>query len=461
MGFWDRLINGLIKLFGGKKTAATQKQITENVEFEDAYEKQTGYNITAIFANTVAVLVAMESTVGVYEQNGDKRTQTKRTALLDKTVKKLWFDIKRIVARVCGTGGAAIVPYVEANGIYCDIVAQGCIAINRMRGDEILAATVLADEAVIGDNKYYRWVDYSVDTDGEQNVLTITNKAVRGDAQIPVPLSDIEQWAGIAEEIRIKNVDRVPFAYIKSPVDNRRVNNAYGVPLTYGHEDIIADIVKTLKQIDAEYNLKKVKVGADERLFDKKGNVSELYFKLSPPGSKETAPMWEIFDPAIRDGSFYNKLQNQFALLEKAVGTSRGILTDRTTTAATATEIKASNMETFALVEDVRNAIEKGVSDFLYACNVLAEYANLTPPSGYAFSIEWDYSLIENSSETFQQLAQAYSFGAVGAVDIRQQLYGSESREDAQKAVDEIAKTEPPLRNMLPGAGGGAGYAEQ
>jgi A118 family predicted phage portal protein len=440
----------------------TQNQITENAEFEDAYEKQAGYNIRAIFANTVAMHVTMESAAGVYEQNGDKRTQTKRTELLDKAVQRLWFDIKRIVARVCGTGGAAIAPYVEAGEIYYDIVAQGCIAINRMRGDEIVAATVLADEAEINGYKYYRWIDYSIDTDGDKNVLTITNKAVRGAEQSPVPLADIEQWAGIAEEIRINNVDRVPFAYIKSPADNRRVNNVYGVPLTYGHEDIIADIAQTLKQIDKEYELKEPQLGIDDRLLDVKGKKPRQgIYRLLNGGSVKDKPMWEIFDPAIRDSSFYNKLQNQFALLEKAVGTSRGVLTDRTTTAATATEIFSSNRETHALVEDVRNAVEKGLRDFLYACNMLAEYANLTPPSGYTFSIEWDYSLIENSSETWAQMLQGRDAGVVSGAELRGYLFGSESREDAQKAVDAIAKAEPPLRNMLIGAGGGAGYAEQ
>ena len=341
-------------------------------------------------------------------------------------------------------------PYLEGKEIYYDVVAQSCIAITRARGSEILGAAMLADEAVIGEHKYYRWIDYNIDSDGQRNALTITNRAVRDEAQMPVPLSEVPQWAHITDEIRIDNVDRVPFAYIKSPADNRQVNNVYGVPLTYGHEDIISDILETLKQIDAEYKLKKVRLGADERLFDKNGKLSELYFKLSPPSlTKDGAPMWELFDPAIRDGSFYNRLQNQFALLEKAVGTSRGVLTDRTTSAATATEIKASNMETFALVEDVRNAVEKGIEDFLYACNVLAEYAGLTPSSDYSFSIEWDYSLIENSSETFQQMVQGVNIGAISRAELRQQIFGNENLGDAQKAIDEIAKSESPLGSTM------------
>ena len=47
-----------------------------------------------------------------------------------------------------------------------------------------------------------------------------------------------------------------------------------------------------------------------------------------------------------------------FALLEKAVGTSRGILTAPETGAATATEIRAANHDTFALVSAIRRMWE-------------------------------------------------------------------------------------------------------
>ena len=59
------------------------------------------------------------------------------------------------------------------------------------------------------------------------------------------------------------------------------------------------------------------------------------------------------------------------ALLEKAVGTSRGILTAPETGAATATEIRAANHDTFALVSAIRRMWEAALGDMAYAADVL------------------------------------------------------------------------------------------
>ena len=431
MSLWQRIKDAVGRLFN-KNIEIPPEEAEDRAADEEQYEGEAGYNLAAIIANAVAEKVVVESEINVYEQSKDGRKENKRTALLNNAAAALWFNIDKIVARMCGTGGVAIVPYVEDGELYYGIVPQGCLTINKMRGDDITDATLLADTVEKDNHKYYRFIDYTV----KNNVLTIENRAIR-DISTPVSLSEVEEWAEFSECISLSNVNRVLFSYFKSPVDNRKAKNLYGVPLTFGCDDIINDIEKTLKQIDKEFELKRALVGIDERMLDSDERLpgSGLFKKFKTAGSG-TESLWELFDPAIRDSSFYNKLQNQLAFLEKAVGTSRGILTDKVTTGATATEIKASNMETFALVEKVRKAVEKGVKDFLYACDVLAEHMRITPPGDYSFAIEWDYTLIESSTETFQQLMQGYSIGAIKLVEIRQQLRGRESREDADRIVD-------------------------
>jgi A118 family predicted phage portal protein len=446
---WERIL-ALFK----RKSETTTEQIVKNAEYTERYEDLKNVNITAIFANKLAALTTSESYVSVFE-DGENRTQTRRSKLLDKALRGLWRRLKKITARMLGAGGVVIIPYVDGGKLCYDIISQDRMTINGTRGDEITAATVLADTCVTSGKKYYRWVDYNVEAEtenGGQNVLTITNKAMYNGAF--VPLSSVPQWAGIAEEIRIANVDKVIFAYLKSPVDNRKTSDNYGVPITYGNDSLIADIKETLEQINKEFDVKEVFVGVDDRLLDERNKLPKSrMFRKFPAGSAQgknaSGTFWEIFDPAIRDSSFYNKLQNQFALLEKAVGTSHGILTDRTTTTATATELKISNYDTFAMLESIREVLENGVEDFLYACNVLAENANLTPPSEYAVSIEWSYALIENSTETFQQLDRGYAIGAIKKAEIRQWLKSKETPENSQKAIDYIAENEPQIQNLI------------
>ena len=70
--------------------------------------------------------------------------------------------------------------------------------------------------------------------------------------KIPTP----DFWKDIQEVMAITNVDRVLFAYLKSPINNRKTNDKYGVPITYGCEATIAEIKQTMQQLYDEYELK-------------------------------------------------------------------------------------------------------------------------------------------------------------------------------------------------------------
>ena len=157
----------------------------------------------------------------------------------------------------------------------------------------------------------------------------------------------------------------------RSLIDSRQVQDLYGVPVTYGCEEIIREIQETLSQIRQEFELKKSFVGVDNRLFGKDNQLPGNGLFRFLTGSTNDK-LWEIFDPAIRDSSYYNRLDNLFGLLEKQIGVSRGILTKPESRGATATEIKASIYDTYSLVEATRDSIERGIEDFVYVCNVLA-----------------------------------------------------------------------------------------
>ena len=85
----------------------------------------------------------------------------------------------------------------------------------------------------------------------------------------------------------------------------------------------------------------------------------------------ETKAPWLVYAPAIRNEAMYDRLEHLFAMLEKAVGTSRGILTARETATATATEIRAANHDTLTLVTAIRRMWEQALDDMAYAADVL------------------------------------------------------------------------------------------
>ena len=94
--------------------------------------------------------------------------------------------------------------------------------------------------------------------------------------------------------------------------------------------------------------------------------------------------------------------------------------------------------DTFTIVDDMRSNVEKAIDDFIYSANVIANAYNISPMGEYQVSYDWDYSLLEDSQETFSQLTIANSKGIISSAEVRQFLRPDETIEESQKAIDEI-----------------------
>ena len=425
------ILNNVFKI----NTQTTDKELNDNSEYAKAYESIDNINFGAIFSNKLANYTVSDSTMNI---DGDNA----RTELLDKVGQSMWKKAKKITSMAFGYGGVIVVPYVKGGKIYYDLVPQDRLTIDEMDGELITGATVLAEKrtekSATKEKVYLRWTNYQI----KNNNLTILQQYSDEDGKkIPTP----EFWKDIQEVKAISNVDRVPFGYIKSPVNNRKANDKYGVPITYGCEATIIEIKTTLKQLIREYELKEVFVGADATMFDGKNKLSAngLWKKIDS-GRDD---FFEVFDPQFRD--YTTRLQELYKRLEHEVGTSYGILSEVNTAQATATEIKKSMYDTFTLCDDMRTNIEKGMDDFFYACNVLANAYNLSAQGEYTVDFDWSYSLLEDTQTEWSQLIWANNNGIVSDVEVRQWLYPDETTEESEKAIEEIKEQNPSIEDML------------
>lgn len=425
------ILNNIFKI----KTETTEKEINDNSKYAVIYENIDNINFNAIFSNKLANYTISDSNINIEGEN-------KRAELLDMTGQSMWKKSKKIVSMAFGYGGLIAVPYVKGGKIFYNLVPQSRLTIDEMIGDTITGATVLAERKVvtgtINSTVYLRWTNYKV----ENGNITITQQfSDEKGNQIPVP----DFWKDIQEVRTITNVDRVLFGYIKSPINNRRANDKYGVPITYGCEATILEIKETLKQLVREYELKEAFVGVDATMFNGKNALPKngLFRKIEATNDD----FFEVFDPQFRD--YTTRLQELYKRLEHEIGTSYGILSEVNTAQATATEIKRSMYDTFTICDDMRANIEKGLDDFFYACNVLANAYNLSPQGEYNVSYDWSYSLLEDTATEWSQKTWAYSNGIEKKVEMRQWLHPDESLEDSQKAIEEIRQNEPNVEDLL------------
>lgn len=407
MNLFDSIWDLVLSLFSKKELDKTAQNNSKTYKAE--YEQKERINFTSIFANSLSNKAVSDSTMTVKDAAGN---DSRRSEWLSEGLQKVWGKNKAVVAQTLGKGGKVFVPYVQ-NGQPCvDIIDQSRMVITAMKGDEITGATLMADIANVDGKVYYRFADYELNG----NTHIIRNRATtdRGGA---VELNIVPEWEGIMPEMIINGVEHILFGYLKCPTDSRGDKQIMGVPITYGSEEIIRDLYDCLNDMRREYRLKKSFVGADDSLFGKDSKLPDngLFKRFNVTGLKNNG-FWEVFDPAIRDSSYLARFQQLCGLLESSVGVSPGILTKAEKTYVTDDEIKQQNSDTFAMIDAIRENIESAFRQTAYALDVLAEFYGATPAGAmgdWQIIWDWDYSMMESSTETFTQLSELESRGLV------------------------------------------------
>ena len=442
MNFFDAIRRIIRALFGKKSINDTDdKQDARNRE---KYEDTRRISFDAIFATALANKAVSDSTMEVKDAAGK---DSRRSEWIAGGIKQVWANNKAVVAQALGKGGKVLVPYVSNGVAFVDAIDQSRMVITATRGNEISGASILADICNSNGTVYYRFADYTL----ENGVHTIRNRATT-EAGAEVSLEEIPEWSGIAPEIVIDGVERLLFGYLKCPADSRKDKQIRGVPITYGADEIITDIYECLDDMKREYRLKRPFVGADERLFGKNNQLPDngLFKKMAPSGLSNDS-FWQIYDPAIRDSSYLARFQQLCGLLESAVGVSPGILTEPRTANATATEIKQANAATFAMVDSIRENVETAFKQLAYALDVLAEYYGATPAGAFGdwqIVWDWDMSMMEASTETFNQLSELESRGLILPERVVAWVTGM-ALEEAKKEVDAAKAIQPKTVDVL------------
>ena len=414
---------------------------------EADYRRADGVNLTCIFASRLASIAMSDAALNISGPQGGERTP--RAAAVAEALEDVFSRAQSLTAQALGTGGRVLLPCVADGKVRFQAVGQDRFFVTATRGGRITAATVLAGRAEVDGHTYYRWTAYAL----ENGVQTISTRVTDASGHV-VPPETAPQWAGLAGEVAIAGVERLTLAFLRSPADDRREGGVYGVPITYGCEALMREIGEHMRLIGREYRLTRPMLGLSAEMwrdpFDGGETGIARVRRTVQDGEEPFIPIegaydegktpWLVYAPEIRHEAMYARLDRLFALLEKAVGTSRGILTAPETGAATATEIRAANHDTFALVSAIRRMWEAALCDMACAADVLCEFYGLTPRGArgeYAVGVDWDMSLFESSQESFSQLCELHDRGLLSGAELRQWVRGGTLAE-AEEAVGKV-----------------------
>ena len=406
----------------------TESYLESRVEgkWEADYERIDKINFTEIFASRLTNYTL--DGVSIDCDNDD----------IAETVEQLMDKSYKWVQMAYGVGRVFLVPYIAGGKIYTDIIPQGRAWVTSMIGDDILGVGVLADIRFKNNRRFFRLTSYEYDK--KAKTFTIENKATN-ESGAEIALSTFAEWADIEPIITLRGVESPLFAFCDSPKDNRTTDKLQGAPITFGCEETIKEIRDTMKQYCDEYELKQAWLGVDRIMLGKDGKPDSRLFKTFEGATAEN--LFEIFSPDIRDNSYRQRLLDLFGKLEKQVGTSNGILTPADTANATATQVRRSMYDTLAMVERMRNSIEKAVKALCYCYEVYFPFVGKATPAEYNLRIVWADRMLYDEAERFQNLMQARSANAVKDEEIRQHLFPNETAEERAAAVQEIRDNKP------------------
>ena len=434
MNTFMQMLKPLIQLLYNKIVLANDDQIAKTEADTEAYRQAMSENVVAMVANALSTYTLSDSTISIIGDNA-------RAEILREVSDRHFETLKGVLADALGVGLVVSLPNTHVVGnrkkLCIDTVGKDRVFLTEVAGDDVISCTIVADVRVINSRKYIRLADYTLDKDA----YIIRSRAVLDGS--PAPLDVLPNWADIQPEIRISGVDRLPIAFLKCPISNRVPDNREAVPITFGCEKTIAKIAETLEQIETEFKSKETRIFANEQLFDNKNRLANVYKTIG-----DNPDFFEVVSPDIRSSSFFDKLTHHFAMLEREIGCSAGVLTELATSSATATEIRAKMYKTFALCTDIQKAVERYYKDLMYSCDVMANVFNLSPVGDYDIKFDWSYGLLEDPAATYQQIKEGVSDGVISKAEYRRYIT-DETLAEAEEAVAKIAEENPTLESLL------------
>lgn len=435
MNTFMQMLKPLVQLLYNKIVLANDDQIAKTEADAEAYRQAMTENVVAMVANALSTYTLSDSTISIIGDNA-------RAEVLREISDRHFAALKGVLADALGVGLVVSLPHTHIVGnrrkLCIDTVGKDRVFLTEVAGDDVISCTIAADVRIINGRTYIRLADYTLDKDA----YIIRSRAILDGS--PAPLNVQPDWADIPPEIRISGVDRLPIAFLKCPTSNRLPDSREGVPVTYGCEETIKKITETLSQIETEYASKESRVFASETLFGKKDKLTNVY-KVLDADSKD---FFEVYSPDIRSSDYFEKLTHHFAMLEREIGCSPGVLTELTTGSATATEIRAKMYKTFAFCTDIQKSVERYYTDLMYACDVMANVYSLSPAGDYNIKFDWSYGLLEDPAMTYQQIKEGVSDGVISKAEYRRYIT-DETLAEAEEAIAQISEENPTLETLL------------
>lgn len=391
----------ILKLLGQESTELTISPKMENLialwaRLYEGTEAGESLKLPASIASEFARLVVVESEISI--------TGGSRADWMEKQFSPFLQKLQEYVEYACAMGGEVFKPYVSGDSILIDAVQADCFFPTAFDTSGRMTGAVFVEQIIRGNRIYTRAESHEF-MKGQEVIRnkafsSATNAALGNE----IDLASVPEWAEIAPEITISEIDRPLFAYFRIPLANNRERHS---PLGVS---VFANAVQSIRDADEQYNRLLWEYDGGQLAID----VAASAIRKAPDGSLSmdkreqrlyrrnletgiaSGDFYHAFAPSLRDSSYIAGLDSILKKVEFQCNLAFGTFSDPDSVEKTATEMKISKQRSFSAVSSIQHSLENALDDLAYAVDKLTSLYQLAPPGAYKTSYRWHDSVLQD-----------------------------------------------------------------
>lgn len=313
--------------------------------------------------------------------------------------------------------------------------------------------------------------DFDAATPMQFPCVAVVNLAFRSATQDSLgrqeDLSIRPEWDEIQPVAYLTGLDKIPIGYFVTPIVNPvDPGSELGAAIFEPARKQIIDADEQYTRLDWEYEGGELAVDTDDRYLKPSAAGQQLskaealrQYGVPPEaidstaphhrerlfhginvntGITDTTPFYQVFSPALRDGSYLAGLNQYLRNVESHAGLSFGVLSQVADVEKTATEIISSKQKLYSTVSDLQAALEDTLRSLIDALDYWADHLPDAPGKGALnISFKWDDSIVLDRLTEMSQWQQEISLGLRSKAEYRQHFFG-EDEKTATQAVQRI-----------------------
>ena len=366
-----------------------------------------------------------------------KVTGSVRAEAIDAVYQEVIFDIRRWLEIACATGGLVFKPYLDKNRLAVEYVrTERFFPLATDSRGRIISAVFV--ERMKREGHYYtRLEEHILDDRG----VTVKNYAFSGGGFLglgkAISLSEVPEWANLAESVTIAGATKPLFSYLKMPMANT-VDPAspLGVSVFSRSVELICEADKQFSRLIWEYEGGELAVDASvDALLLENGDMRmpalnrRLFRALDVDAGG--SDLYSVFAPTLRDQAYIDGLNEMLVRIEDVCALARGTISSVTHSARTATELKLLRQRSYATVTDIQKSLQTALGELVDGLDIMATVFSLLPAGKHEVIFEFDDSTTTDRAAQFEERERLVRQGILNPWEFRSWYLG-ETEEQAK-----------------------------